>query len=823
MQKISNDLIKPRFLYRPHIKKRLEGILTHPMFFVISGMGYGKTTAVREFLNKKRKMKYIWFAFDKESKEDIWLWSNFCRIIEQTNYQMGKKLFENGPPQDKADFDRLVKNIASEIEMETIMVFDDVHECRSDYLIQLIKDIALAGIENLHVVLISRTYPAMNVEELVSTQKAGILTQKNLTFSYTECEDFFILNNAKLSEREADMLYDKVNGWVAALYLALMHYLLRGNFDGMEVNTGLMNSAIFSRLDEETQTSLLMLSKLDYFKLDQAEFITKDRTIRDTIKRLHENNCFTKYDAATNIYSFHAMFRMLLDEEFTKRGMDANELYESQGDWCLISGDRLGAISAYTECRDFERILSIMAERQSSFLMNVAPRVLTKAFSNMPLDVRLSNPIGYLTYIYSYSNIIDIKKGADMLAEAKAYYQSVRNLDDRNQIFGEIALIESLTAFNDLHKMFECYDRANDYFDGGSSRIFNSSVSITFGIPLTMFLYHKEPGKLRELVELVEEELWIYTHIANGSGTGYDLLMRAEYEYMIGNFEKAEMIAYKAIYKAKTRDQSGIVMSASFLLIRMALFSGKSREVEEILLQMLQEVEKENNPAMRGCYEFVLGYVYGYMGKSNLIPQWLKDGNMNKGKLMAPARHSGSIIVGKIMCELHDYKGLETYSNEILELFTEKKNLIGIMQSKVFKAVALYHTTGIESAVAEMREVLELNEPDGCYVILAENTYEIISILEEIGTPYALKVRDLAKAYNSNKAAYRNRKKEISLTKREKEVMDFVCDGYTAEAISKMIYVSHSTVKKHIKAAYEKLGVNKKADAIAEYKKIMGK
>ena len=81
----------------------------------------------------------------------------------------------------------------------------------------------------------------------------------------------------------------------------------------------------------------------------------------------------------------------------------------------------------------------------------------------------------------------------------------------------------------------------------------------------------------------------------------------------------------------------------------------------------------------------------------------------------------------------------------------------------------------------------------------------------------------MAKAYNASKAAYRNRKKEISLTKREKEVMDFVCDGYTAEAISKMIYVSHSTVKKHIKAAYEKLGVNKKADAIAEYKKLMGK
>ncbi len=49
--------------------------------------------------------------------------------------------------------------------------------------------------------------------------------------------------------------------------------------------------------------------------------------------------------------------------------------------------------------------------------------------------------------------------------------------------------------------------------------------------------------------------------------------------------------------------------------------------------------------------------------------------------------------------------------------------------------------------------------------------------------------------------------------------MELVCDGYTAEAISKILYVSHSTVKKHISAAYSKLGVNKKADAIAAFRR----
>ena len=75
----------------------------------------------------------------------------------------------------------------------------------------------------------------------------------------------------------------------------------------------------------------------------------------------------------------------------------------------------------------------------------------------------------------------------------------------------------------------------------------------------------------------------------------------------------------------------------------------------------------------------------------------------------------------------------------------------------------------------------------------------------------------------ARKICRNNGGRRILLTKRECEVMDLVTEGHTAEAISKILFVSHSTVKKHIASAYDKLGVNKKADAIAKYKKMMSK
>jgi DNA-binding NarL/FixJ family response regulator len=191
---------------------------------------------------------------------------------------------------------------------------------------------------------------------------------------------------------------------------------------------------------------------------------------------------------------------------------------------------------------------------------------------------------------------------------------------------------------------------------------------------------------------------------------------------------------------------------------------------------------------------------------------------------MAPARDTAYLIMGKIVCERGDYKQLYAISSKMEEIFTARKNLIGVMVAKIYQSISAFHLKGVDEAVPLMKEALSLAEVDGCYVTLAENTNEIISILEKMDEPSAKIVKELAEKYLESKEIFRRKRKPVNqLTKRECEVMDLVCDGFTAEAIGKILYVSMSTVKKHTAAAYEKLGVNKKADAIAAYRKITRK
>ena len=52
------------------------------------------------------------------------------------------------------------------------------------------------------------------------------------------------------------------------------------------------------------------------------------------------------------------------------------------------------------------------------------------------------------------------------------------------------------------------------------------------------------------------------------------------------------------------------------------------------------------------------------------------------------------------------------------------------------------------------------------------------------------------------------------LTEREKEVMRYVCKGLTNKEIGETIFISESTVKRHISSILEKLNARNRTEAV---------
>jgi DNA-binding NarL/FixJ family response regulator len=61
-----------------------------------------------------------------------------------------------------------------------------------------------------------------------------------------------------------------------------------------------------------------------------------------------------------------------------------------------------------------------------------------------------------------------------------------------------------------------------------------------------------------------------------------------------------------------------------------------------------------------------------------------------------------------------------------------------------------------------------------------------------------------------------DRGEDYNLSDREKQVLQFLVDGYSYKMIASEMFISIDTVRSHIKKIYEKLHVNSKSEAVAK-------
>jgi two-component system nitrate/nitrite response regulator NarL len=73
-----------------------------------------------------------------------------------------------------------------------------------------------------------------------------------------------------------------------------------------------------------------------------------------------------------------------------------------------------------------------------------------------------------------------------------------------------------------------------------------------------------------------------------------------------------------------------------------------------------------------------------------------------------------------------------------------------------------------------------------------------------------------AQAGIASEVRVRGRSERPALTPREHEILAFVADGLAAPEIAGRLHLSPATVKGHLQAVYEKLGVSDRAAAVAE-------
>lgn len=816
-------LTQQHILKRRHISLELSNLFDYPLTVAVAAMGYGKTTSVREFLNET-SAKYVWVSVESDELSPQYIWDSFARQMAKTAPDLGKQLRTLGFPVDAPQRDKIIKIIEDHAYLtNTVLVIDDYHFAHSPELDRLIERIVRTGIDGFHILILSRTIPQMNIEELMVKGYCYLIKNQLFEVSRDEIKEYFKLYGCDISDDISAQVYDMSEGWVSAVYLIMKRYAEIGRLEPGRNIERLIETAVMSRYTHREVIILKSLCFLDSFTPQQAVHITGDSGTEWVIRKLSDENSFIRYDARDDRYRIHNIFNSFLKKLLAEEpgNIKLPELYKRSGEWCIDNGDIISGLKYLLKAKEYHLILAEFEKYSINLVLDNNPLYILELFQQIPDEIKYRHPIGYLAYTGFHVTNVDQDSGAHLLSCIEQYYQNNDDLSPsmKRRISGEIQLIRAYISFNDAALMREKLAKAHEMLEG-QSLIANKDKIITFGSPHALYLYYREKGKLLWTMDCVKEMFPYYMEMAGGCGKGFDDLLQAEYCLETGDLDGAQLYAYKAIHKARSMEQTSVIICSNYTLARVWAAMGKFNQALDTMYDLSNEVDACNSPILSDAADLCSGYIGGITGKENCFANWLRSGDTDQSEVLYQGMGFNHIIYGKYLLLKKDYIKLEVLCEEMGRAFSLFNNMLGYLHTYILDAIAKYKLYGMEKAKPAILSALDIGKADHIVLPFAEYGIYITEILQGLRNDagedeYLDRIIGLALQYSLNQKKIEIIKQAIPvLTNREKEILRLVVEGKINREIASGLFIAEVTVRKNITSIYRKLDVTGRASAV---------
>ena len=213
---------KLKALKRERVNRALESMFDYPLTVVEAPIGYGKTTAVREFLSAKG-CPVLWLTFLTSEDTAIYFWDRFSIEIGKVDKKTGESLKSLGFPVDAPQTANILSILNGlDFEPDTVLVIDDYHFVKDLRIGRLLSHIAAEQPENLHITVITRDTSNLELDELLAKGQCNILPQQTLKFTDEEVRSYYALMGFSLPESEFQKICEYAEGWISLIYLIML-------------------------------------------------------------------------------------------------------------------------------------------------------------------------------------------------------------------------------------------------------------------------------------------------------------------------------------------------------------------------------------------------------------------------------------------------------------------------------------------------------------------------------------------------------------------------------------------------------------------------
>ena len=842
---VENQLLNAYYLERPRIDKILAQATRCRLVYVIAGAGYGKTQAVKSFVEQQKDAIVRWLQLTESDNTGSRYWESLTHNVAFDNPELAARLRELGFPETNARFKQFaaIQKSMEHRSRKIFLVLDDFHLIHSRQALSFTERCANLNIPGACVIIISRTEPDINVVSLFAKGKACIITENELRFTENEAENFFRLRGIQVYKSDFPQIMEATEGW--ALALGLLALVLKRIPENLAFAIKTMKQNVFKLLESEAwdelpegiRKTMVRLSLVSDLPLAPFHGLSDGaQWLRDAPALAS----FMWFDSLTGEYRIHPLYLEFLQSmQDILSPEEKRETYGRAAQWCSENKFYLDAIKYFAKLRQFDRMLKTLLSYPFRLPHDTCAYFLD-ILENLEPDENERNHPGVLLLLNFFMPLLLLWMGRYEEASERSW-DVIREWGH-----SELPIASTLlcAAYSNLAyiDMYACvithkYDAPKHLRRSIEYRRLSSpppaSVTGPFSIAdiRSFACLVGEGAALSEFDEFLNNARETALYVAQTPHSmyyGYEDLVACELAFYKNQLEPAKSHAHEAIIKGREKNQHSIEAMAAFYLFRIAMQEGDYPLVQELLKHGRDTPGNPNFWNRHLLYELGNGFLYAMIGRPEMMPAWL----------IADEKETAfdvSVPVIELICAARYYLISKKYGQALTLLSNScprkprERFLFGELALTLMTAAARIRTGDAAGAVRDFEKAYALSF-DGVFempfVELGKDLHPLVAAAGKHGgcriPEQWMKTMDRkASAYAKKLAAILyafKKEKKIEdipqLSEREREVLNDLYHGLSREEIAASRFLSINTVNKIIPSIFIKLDANNSADAI---------
>jgi LuxR family maltose regulon positive regulatory protein len=402
-------------LPRPRLVEWLEGHLDKRLILISAPAGYGKTTALVDFLPVSGR-PFAWYQLDAADSDPNVFLASLIEALRRMQKapasgkpalgQTAQSLLESADPgaSPQRVMTVLINELVESITSPCVVVLDDYHFVTNPGVHGLVDFLLENAPPGLCLVLSTRVDPPLSLARLRARGQLAELRTPFLRFRDDEIAAWVESSLPGLSAETIVQLSEKTEGWGAALQIMRSSWsesdpqrirkMIAGLSGSQQYIFDYLAEEVFRRLPVEEQSFLLQTSILQQLDASVCQTLTGSDDAQGVLERLERQNLFlVSLDPQLRWYRYHYLFREFLvsrlqreqPEQFPALQKLAGEYYEQQREY-------EAALAHYLAAQEYELAAQAIARFASDYVERGRVDVLHRYLSSLPGSVLHANP-----------------------------------------------------------------------------------------------------------------------------------------------------------------------------------------------------------------------------------------------------------------------------------------------------------------------------------------------------------------------------------------------------------------------------------------------